>query len=267
MISIGAFSLRKVQLNANIKRKDEYDEIIASISNVMHNLLHRVRDTIYYMENAYNNRQFSSVNDFEEFVTAQILQLMDALSQELECLTKCKVRTCIKSIDYAPKSEEDIIRGKLVTFARSGLKNIDEMMQEHREPISIEDNTDFLMIVSSQKNRKQRPYFFETNLVEYDRKLRANGEKYLNSNNGWENDYITTIVCPIRLKRKESQENQTLVYDLLGFLCADSLDDTAFTKETGKFCLDLLKGMADILYVYLDRFTDYYAELKKEIEQ
>lgn len=264
IISVVSFSLRKVQINAKIKTKDEYDSIISSISSVTHGLLHRVRDSIYFMENAYENKQFSSVIDFEEFVTSQILQLMDFMSQELSKLTKCDVRTCIKSIYYTTDTEDEIISGKLVTFARSGYKNVNEMMQEHREPIVISENTDFLSIVSSEKNRRQRQYFFETNLEKYDQHLRKNGDCYKNSNIAWKEDYITTIVCPIRLKRKKSFNNSFLVYDLIGFLCADSLDETAFTKETKTFCLDIMKGMADILYVYLDRFMDNYAELKEE---
>ena len=75
-------------------------------------------------------------------------------------------------------------------------------------------------------------------------------------------------MCPIRLKRQtEKSVNSTVLeYDLIGFLCVDSLDDNAFCNEYSDFCFDLLKGLADILYVYLDRFIDYYNEIKGELE-
>lgn len=72
----------------------------------------------------------------------------------------------------------------------------------------------------------------------------------------------TTIVCPIRLKRNiVNNENGALEYDLVGFFCIDSKDPEAFTGEFSDFCLDLMKGIADIMFVYLDRFITYYNEL------
>lgn len=265
IVSVIAFALIKAKKNFNLKTVDAYNKIIDNISNVTHTLLHRVRDSIYYMESAYDNKEFRSAIEFEEFVTIQVLQLMDALAQELSKLAECPVRTCIKSIYYAPMHDEEISKGKIITFARSGLINIDDIMYEHTQPISIEENTDFLKIVTNEKNTRQKQFFFEKNLVEYDKKLRENEDEYRNTNNAWKDDYITTIVCPIRLKRRESENGEIQYYDLVGFLCADSKDEKAFDKETQSFCLDIMKGIADILYVYLDRFIDYYAQMTEEI--
>lgn len=267
MVSIILFSLRTVQKNSGIKSKRDYENFVTKISGLTHNLLHRVRNSIYYMEDAYNNKQFETARDFEQYVTLEILQLVDSLAIELSKIIGSDIRACIKCLKYTALNEEDINKMNLVTFARSGLKNIDEIMQEHLQPISIEENTDFSDIVQYSENSRQRQYFYEKNLKDFDEKLKKEGKQYKNSNIAWVNDYITTIVCPIRLRRRTSNSEEAMLkYDLIGFLCVDSLNEEAFCNEYSDFCFDLLKGMADILYVYLDRFIEYYSDIKEEIE-
>ena len=86
------------------------------------------------------------------------------------------MRVCIKCLDYTAENEDDIRKMNMITFARSGYQNIIEMMHEHRISIKIEDNTDFLEILESGKNKRQRQYFYEENLLEYERKLREEGK-------------------------------------------------------------------------------------------
>lgn len=265
VISIIAFSLRNVQRNSGIKSQKDYDVFISKTSNITHNILHKLRNSIYYVENMYDITE--NVYDFELSVTQEVLQLIDYLAIELSNIIGCKIRACIKCIDYTDLNEEDITKMNLVTFARSGQENIIEVMQEHRKPISISKNTDFLEIVQSSKNKRQRQYFYEKNLKEFDKKLRQEGKKYENTNQSWDSDYITTIVCPIRLMRKADDINDSILYyDINGFLCVDSLDENAFDNEYSDFCFDLLKGLSDILYVYLDKFIEYYNEIKREAE-
>ena len=265
-ISIIAFSLRNVQRNSGIKSQKDYDAFISKTSNITHNILHKLRNSIYYVENMYDITDVPY--DFELKVTQEVLQLIDSLARELSNIIGCKIRACIKCIDYTDLNEEDITKMNLVTFARSGQDNIIEVMQEHRNPISISKNTDFLEIIQSSKNKRQRQYFYEKNLKEFDKKLRQEGKKYENTNQSWDSDYITTIVCPIRLKRKADVINDSILYyDLIGFLCVDSLDENAFDNEYSNFCFDLLKGLSDILYVYLDKLIEYYNEIKREAEQ
>lgn len=267
IVSITLFSLRNVQKSFAIKTKKDYDNFIEKTSNITHNLLHRVRNSIYYMENAFTCKKFDNVKDFEQYVTMEFLQLVDSLANGLKDILDTDIRACIKCLKYTALNEEDINKMNLVTFARSGLRNIDEIMQEHLQPIVLEENSDFLDIVNNEKNSRQRQYFYEKNLKEYDKRLRKEGKKYRNSNDSWESDYITTIVCPIRLKRRTGNTDDSMLeYDLIGFLCVDSLDENAFCGECSDFCFDLLKGLADILYVYLDRFIEYYDVIKGENE-
>lgn len=256
-----AFSLRSVQKSSGIKSKSDYEQFTGLLSNRVHEILHRIRDSIFYMESVYIQEETTREN-FEKLVTRDAMQLLDAIAAEFKAFLNTDVRVCVKCLDYTAENEDDIRKMNMITFARSGHKNIYDMMYEHRTPIKIEDNTDFTEILESGKNNRQRQYFYEKNLLEYDEKLKEEGKRYKNSNKFWSTDYITTIVCPIRLKRNIiNNENGALEYDLVGFFCIDSKNPEAFTGEVSDFCLDLVKGIADIMFVYLDRFITYYNEL------
>lgn len=256
-----AFSLRSVQKSSGIKSKSDYEQFTGLLSNRVHEILHQIRDSIFYMESVYIQEETTREN-FEKLVTRDAMQLLDAIAAEFKAFLNTDVRVCVKCLDYTAENEDDIRKMNMITFARSGHKNIYDMMYEHRTPIKIEDNTDFTEILESGKNNRQRQYFYEKNLLEYDEKLKEEGKRYKNSNKFWSTDYITTIVCPIRLKRNIiNNENGALEYDLVGFFCIDSKNPEAFTGEVSDFCLDLVKGIADIMFVYLDRFITYYNDL------
>lgn len=101
-------------------------------------------------------------------------------------------------------------------------------------------------------------------MKEFDAGLKANGDSYKNSNLKWEKDYITTSICLIRLQSNAGAEDRNLTYRLIGFLCIDSLDVEAFDNIYSDFCFDLFKGLADILYVFLDKFITYYNQILEE---
>lgn len=256
IILVISSALVKVQQNSGIKTKKDYDNLKNRISSRNHKLLHNLRNAICQMDDAI--KLSPSKDSFEETVTRDSLSFVDKLSEELTEITGYKIRACIKIVNYFDYvSQSDKV--KILTFARSGnTTNIREAMDEHHKLINISDNTDFSEIVENSGNGRQRQFFYEKNLRSYNNKLMQEGKSYKNSNTAWENDYITTIVCPIRARRK-SDDN---IYDLRGFLCVDSLSEDAFDNEYSDFCLDLLKGLSDILYVYFDKFISYYRSIK-----
>lgn len=258
IILVVAISLCKVQRNSGIKTKRDYSSFKSRISQRSHELLHKLRDIICHMEDLYKFQKPQSKESFEELVTQDSLRFVDLLSKELTEITGCKVRACIKCIDYCNSisNNQDI---NIITFARSGKTNIVETIQEHKKSIKVSENTDFAEIVENGQNSRQRQFFYERNLIFYDMKLQDEGKKYRNTNPNWKKDYITTIVCPIRSKRKTKTEKGHIVeYDLKGFLCVDSLDENAFANEYSDFCFDLLEGLADILYVFFNYYVSYY---------
>lgn len=263
-ISIIAFSLRSVQKSNGIKTQKDYYEFVEKISGATHNILHRIRNSIYYMEKAYNTSSYVNAKEFEQDITQNVMQLLDCTADTFKNILGVDVRVCIKCLDYTKADEDDPSKMNMITFARSGYQNIFDIMKEHKSPIKIKDNTDFSEIVQSANNKRQRQYFYEKNLKEFDAKLKEKGDSYKNSNLMWEKDYITTIVCPIRLQLNAGDENGNLTYRLIGFLCIDSLDVEAFDNIYSDFCFDLFKGLADILYVFLDKFITYYNQILEE---
>lgn len=259
LILVVSFALVKVQRNSGIKTKRDYDNFKNRISQRNHELLHKLRDAICHMDDTITKSP--SKESFEETVTQDSLQFVDLLSKELTEITGYKIRVCIKSINYLDCASQNG-EIKILTFARSGKANIVETIQEHKKSINVSENTDFSEIVENGGNKRQRQFFYEKNLAEYDDKLRREGKQYRNSNISWKNDYITTIVCPIRSRRRtHTAQGDSIEYDLRGFLCVDSLDENAFQNEYSDFCFDLLEGLADILYVYLNKFISYYNDI------
>lgn len=260
IISIIAFCLRSVQRNYWIRSQKSYEDKLDNVFNVSHELLHRIRNVINYVDKVFFEERYQSVHDYEREVMYEMLQMIELISRVFSRITNSNVRACIKCIKYNENLED---RMKLMTFVRSGLTNIDEAIQEHRQSIYIEDNTDFEEIIQSEHNDRQRQFFYEKNLKTYAAELIKNGKRYKNSNQYWENDYITTIVCPIRIKESETTNN----YNLMGFICIDSMEMKAFDNEYSDFCLDLLKGLADILYVFFERFISIYNFIEEEEKQ
>lgn len=266
-MSILGFSLWNVQRNYGIKTNEDYENLICKVSNITHNILHRIRDGMNYMENICFTTQVSDVNEFERLITQEVMQILDIIAEELTELLGTKVRVCIKCFDYSKENFEleEIENKVLITFARSGHRQINEVLQEHKKAINIEKNTDFLEIVNNANNGRQRQFFYEKNLLTYEKELKASGKIYENSNPFWDKDYITTIVCPIRQAIYDKKNNNSsLQYNLKGFLCVDSLDEQAFDNIYADFSLDLIKGIADILYVFLNDFMLYYLLIKME---
>lgn len=263
-ISIIVFSLRSVQKNNGIKTQRDYDEFIGKVSKSTHDILHRIRNNIYYIEMTYKNNPNITAQEFEQNITQYIMSLLDCMADIYKKILGTDVRICIKCLDYTGVDEDNPSKMNIITFARSGYQDIFNVMKEHRIPIKIEDNTDFSEIVQSANNKRQRQYFYEKNLKDFNDKLNEQGRKYKNSNEMWENDYITTIVCPIRLRLNPSDDLNALTYRLIGFLCIDSLDENAFDNIYSDFCFDLLKGVSDILYVFLDQFIIFYNKLLKK---
>lgn len=72
---------------------------------------------------------------------------------------------------------------------------------------------------------------------------------------------------PIRYLRNPSEDEAEAVpqYDIIGCLCIDSKKKNLFAIENRGFVIEYLKGIADILYVYLNESILYHDYLKEGI--
>lgn len=120
------------------------------------------------------------------------------------------------------------------------------------------------MDIVSEKRRGNDSSFYQGNLKEFAESLKKIGQKYQNSTENWEDYYIGTIVVPIRIANKRlfyTSEEES--YNILGFLCADSLSTKAFTEEAKQRNIYYVKAYAALIYNILSKYQFYLKQLGK----
>lgn len=229
-----------------------------------HEILHLIRDCYGDLMEVIEDETYKRPMPFRKYITEKVMKMMDLLSRNLSEATGYKVRTCIKTFDFIRDGEMDKNKMKLITLARSGQSNVNNMISEHYNPIPLNENTDFEYIFNINEGYvEERVHFFIVDdLVKYSQK-----EEYKNSNKKWKKSYTTTIVMPIRYLRNPSEDEEEAVpqYDIIGCLCIDSKKKNLFAIENRGFVIEYLKGIADILYVYLNECILYHDYLKEGI--
>ena len=229
-----------------------------------HEILHLIRDCYGDLMEVIEDETYKRPMPFRKYITEKVMKMMDLLSRNLSEATGYKVRACIKTFDFIRDGEIDKNRMKLITLARSGQSNVNNMISEHYNPIPLNENTDFEYIFNINEGYvEERVHFFIVDdLVKYSQK-----EEYKNSNKKWKKSYTTTIVMPIRYLRNPSEDEEEAVpqYDIIGCLCIDSKKKNLFAIENRGFVIEYLKGIADILYVYLNECILYHDYLKEGI--
>lgn len=229
-----------------------------------HEILHLIRDCYGDLMEVIEDETYKRPMPFRKYITEKVMKMMDLLSRNLSEAIGYKVRACIKTFDFIRDGEMDKNKMKLITLARSGQSNVNNMISEHYNPIPLNENTDFEYIFNINEGYvEERVHFFIVDdLVKYSQK-----EEYKNSNKKWKKSYTTTIVMPIRYLRNPSEDEEEAVpqYDIIGCLCIDSKKKNLFAIENRGFVIEYLKGIADILYVYLNECILYHDYLKEGI--
>ena len=229
-----------------------------------HEILHLIRDCYGDLMEVIEDETYKRPMPFRKYITEKVMKMMDLLSRNLSEATGYKVRACIKTFDFIRDGEMDKNKMKLITLARSGQSNVNNMISEHYNPIPLNENTEFEYIFNINEGYvEERVHFFIVDdLVKYSQK-----EEYKNSNKKWKKSYTTTIVMPIRYLRNPSEDEEEAVpqYDIIGCLCIDSKKKNLFAIENRGFVIEYLKGIADILYVYLNECILYHDYLKEGI--
>ncbi len=205
----------------------------------MHEILHFIRDRRKELDNLYDRKDLMNKEDFKRMITVDNIEIMNKLSSILSSITSCKVRSCIKLIDFTKNNESNADNINVITFARNGTEGYTRAVSEQKKTIKVSDNTDFEFIFSItevyEENRKH--YFYQKDLKKFDRQTRKisnNTEWYKNSDRKWAKKYNTTIVMPMRYLKESTQDNA--IYDIVGFLCVDAKKPVLLKKIT---CISL----------------------------
>lgn len=146
-------------------------------------------------------------------------------------------------------SDEDLADLKVTTLCRC--QNT-QKKDKRQDPKPVRGNTDLEKITIDKEN-----HFFSGDIRDYNLKLRnTNNKPYVDSNPFWQEIYNARITVPIRIDLSFAKQGiqKGKSYDLIGFITADSLSNSAFREEEIRNYVHLCKGVADMLYRYLERF-------------
>lgn len=227
-----------------------------------HEILHIIRDCYGDLMEVMEDGTYKRPLQFRKYMTEKVMKMMDLLSKNLSDATNDKVRTCIKTFDFIRNGETQIEQMKLITLARSGRQSVNSMIKEHYNPVPLSENTDFEYIFNPNAGyyeEERVPFFMVDDLDKYSKK-----NEYKNSNKKWRKSYVTTIVMPIRyLSNPGEDEDSAPHYEIIGCLCVDSKKKNLFSIEKRGFVLEYLKGVSDILYIYLNECILYHEYLKE----
>lgn len=248
-----------IRSNKNDKMRE-----VSKYARGFHEVLHLIRDSFEDLQEVEAMESYNTPAAFRKYMTEKVMVIMDVIAKNISDATGHKVRSCVKMFDFIRNGEVDKNKIKLITLARSGRTSVNNMINEHYNPISLSENSDFSFIFDIKEgyDEERVHFFFQDDLIRYAKK-----NTYNNSNPKWKKRYKTTIVMPIRYliipENDDEAENNEPHYDLIGFLCVDSKKKKLFSIEKRGFILEYLKGISDILYVYLDECILYHEYLKE----
>ena len=226
--------------------------------------LHDYRNAVNKLESEYKTNTLT-----EELLHGEVKNYLEIslnyLSDTLSALTGKPVCSCAKLIIGGDVAGVKYERASIRTFARSHNTNRERSANDVRNGkngVLVSENTDFISIIQNSKGNGS--YFYQGNLVKFEKQLHKSGEKYLNTTENWRKYYIGTIVAPIRAAndilfyRTENED-----YCVWGFLCVDSLSKSAFPKNKEKDYTHIVKSYASILFNVLSKYQYYLLQLNQ----
>lgn len=250
--------IRLKNIKSNVIQEQQY------VSQRYYRFLHDYRNMINQMECDYK-RQNLNLKLLTDTVEHFLENALDYLTETLSTITEEKVCGCIKVIVGQGFEKISYEEAKVKTFVRSHNSQEERKSFDVRfsSGVKISDNTDFMSIVSENR-RGNDSSFYQGNLKEYAESLKKIGQKYQNSTENWEDYYCGTIVVPVRIANKRlfyTVEEES--YNILGFLCVDSLSDRAFTEEARESNIYIVKSYAALIYNILSKYQFYLKQLGK----
>lgn len=143
-----------------------------------------------------------------------------------------KVCVCIKGI-MKTRDKKNAEDWETYTLARDSFnperEKVDREISKKRRQPSIRENTDFSRILTGEID------FFESKDLL--------SERYNNSNTNYRDFYEAALVLPIRATDT-----------IHGFLCIDTKDKSLFHRSEYEDIKEILKGVADILFVLMNLY-------------
>lgn len=245
----------------------------AEFSENYYKFLHDFRNSYFDLLSGYKNYGTMSggVGKLTKDTKIFLESALDYLCRILQNSTGQKISACIKVIEN-PGVATEINKEKatVVTFCRS--KNTDKnrvandnVYKKSNRIIKIKDNTDFYDILD-EESENTNSYFYQGNLPQYARDLKKAKKKYKNSTEDYEKYYKGTVVVPIRIKKSHLHYvKEDDGYDMVGFLCVDSLSVNAFrnTEIDEDNNTNIVKSFAAEIYIVLNKYNWYLKKIEE----
>ena len=226
-----------------------------------------ISEKFFYMNRQFRNSYFDIIQTRKdgklsvEYLTTKVEGVLksslDDICEIYRAFTGQKVSACVKYIDSVGPVK--LNTATIRTFVRSSNTAIKrcEFDNNLSTPIYIKDNSDFYDILSPNSDRS---YFYQQNLVEYAKECEKQGSRYRNSTPDWYLYYQGTIVVPISIANKRLNRKKSC-YDVLAFLCIDSMSTEAFLKSEVNYNINIARAVAAQMYIMLSQYRQYLKEL------
>ena len=232
--------------------------------------LHDFRNAYFEMLRNHKNNMGQNESERLETLTKDTKTFLegalDYLCNILQSNTGKKISACIKLIENTGNvTNIDKDKATVITFCRS--KSTDKNRKSNDENINqsiyIKDNTVFYDILD-ENSTNTNSYFYQTDLLQYDKDLKKIGKNYKNTTANFEKYYRGTIVVPIRVSKKRlhyTKEKQG--YDIIGFLCVDSPSVNAFRNSNvdRDNYSNIVKSFAAEMYIILNKYNFYIEKI------
>ena len=250
------------------------------ISEKYYRLMHDFRNEINQMELYYKDIESGirewDIELFTTLVSKFLVQGLDNLCEMLQILSGShkKICGCIKYLYTNETGAINYNNALVQTFVRSRNTDSNRVVLDEKnagKPIKVSENTDFRTIVNGDQIYNN-DVFYKQNLIKYDKQLsKADpNSHYDNTTEHYEQYYIATIVAPIRVANKRLfYKSENADYDLLGFLCVDTLDGHLFTESRRESFTYIVKAYASTFYNMMSKYQYYmmkFAEYEKSLK-
>lgn len=224
-------------------RKARYSEATKCI----HDALHIARDAYHYLDWCISPER-PEVHYQKQLFCSYITNLLTAVSKAFTLVTGTNCRASLKVIG---QNQDNTLF--VTTLARDQVSSHQCQEKDDREATKhlVSKNTDFHLITQGELN-----YFFHNNLCKYDNYQNTSIDDYTRnmSSKKWPLPYKSTIVWPIRYKRKSDEHDlgKDRQEDMYGFLTVDSSSRDVFSE---RYDVEMGAAVADSMFSVLDTYS------------
>lgn len=223
----------------------------------------KFKDTFFKILHRYKKNQLTQENLIELTQTCATT-ILDELCNVLYDATGRAVSANVKVFLPTDTSEElTADNARITTFCRSSNSERERSDADvlNSSGYLLKNCTDFHEIIGDD-HTTQKEHIYVKDLYAHKQRLLECGRTYQNGNPQWERFYKASIIVPIRMEyRNLYHYKRDDAYHIIGFLCVDSMYTDAFRADHEKFNCDIVRGVADILYILLSKYRHYSNKL------